>query len=235
VIQIRSVFNFAVEDGLIPHLPAYGVRNKPPSANALREHRLAKGDQSYSREDIIKLLAAADPNLRAWVLLGIQAGFSGADCRELPLKAFDSQSNWLVYPRAKTDTPRRVPLWPESCEALKACVEFRKNHTSEKLFISSRGNEYSQQSPGGWRVAALFKLLCKRAGVECKGFHSLRRTFQTQAEEGLDFVATKAIMGHRFDEKDMSGRYRQRISDARLLAVCEVVRQWLKPWEVSEQ
>lgn len=234
IIQIRSVFNFGVENKEIPHPPSYGVYNKPPSAKELREHRLKKGDQSYTREEIIALLKVADVNLKAWILLGIQAGFSGADCRELPLKTFKAGEPWLDYPRNKTATPRKVPLWPETLKAIEDAVQFRGDHPSELLFISRRGNEYIQTSDGGWRVAALFKWLCERASVECKGFHSLRRTFQTVADESLDFVAIKAVMGHRLPEADMSGLYRQKISDARLIAVCEVVRQWLKPWEVNQ-
>ncbi len=57
------------------------------------------------------------------------------------------------------------------------------------------------------------------------GFYSLRHSFETIGGESRDQVAVDHIMGHARD--DMASVYRERISDERLMAVVEQVRQWL--------
>ena len=57
------------------------------------------------------------------------------------------------------------------------------------------------------------------------GFYALRHVFETVAGDSRDQVAVDAIMGHARD--DMASVYRERIEDARLLAVTEHVRKWL--------
>ena len=58
-------------------------------------------------------------------------------------------------------------------------------------------------------------------------FYNLRHTFRTIADESKDPPAIDAIMGHT--DQSMGSRYRERIDDARLLAVVNVVRSWLWP------
>jgi integrase len=53
----------------------------------------------------------------------------------------------------------------------------------------------------------------------------LRHTFETIGGESKDQVAVNAIMGHVDDS--MAGVYRERISDERLIAVTDKVREWL--------
>jgi hypothetical protein len=55
--------------------------------------------------------------------------------------------------------------------------------------------------------------------------YGLRRTFETIGGESRDQVAVDVIMGHA--RGDMASVYRERISDERLRAVVEHVRQWL--------
>ena len=57
------------------------------------------------------------------------------------------------------------------------------------------------------------------------GFYALRHTFETIGGDSRDQVAVDAIMGHARD--DMASAYRERIDDARLVAVTEHVRKWL--------
>jgi len=61
-----------------------------------------------------------------------------------------------------------------------------------------------------------------RPGVS---FYCLRHTFETIAGEARDQVAVDHIMGHARD--DMASLYRERISDERLIAVTNYVRDWL--------
>jgi integrase len=59
------------------------------------------------------------------------------------------------------------------------------------------------------------------------GFYWLRHTFLTIAEETKDFEACRAVMGH-IDAR-VTGQYRSMVSDERLIAVSEYVKNWLSP------
>ena len=53
----------------------------------------------------------------------------------------------------------------------------------------------------------------------------MRHTFRTIADETCDFPAILRVMGH--SDHTISDHYRERISDERLMAVTEHVREWL--------
>ena len=63
--------------------------------------------------------------------------------------------------------------------------------------------------------------------IERKGisFYTLRHVFETVAGESRDQVSVNAVMGHL--DSSMAATYRERISDERLEAVAETVREWL--------
>lgn len=225
--QIKSIFKYGYEAGLLDSQPRFGPGFRKPTAKQLRTHRNEKGRQDYSREEVLDLLKHTTPNQKAMILLGVQAGFGNVDVAELSLDAVDLEKGWIDWPRKKTGVARRVPLWRETIQALQDVVGSRPKTDSALVFISKRGNSYQQTSEGGWRIAGEFRQVCERASVENRGFYSLRRTFQTIAEESGDFPAIKAIMGHSFSETDMSARYRQVVKDERLQRVTNSVHDWL--------
>lgn len=232
--QIRSLFKFGWDAGILERPAKFGPGFAKPSAKVMRQHRLEKGAQDFTADEVRELLRHARPNLRAMILLGVQAGLGNTDVAELRLSDVDLEAGWIDYPRAKTATHRRIPLWPETVEAIKAALAVRPEVESEYLFISARGNDYNDKRRNGYRIAGDFVQAAKAAGIDGKGFYCLRRTFQTQGESARDLVAVQAIMGHIASERDMSARYRQRISDERLQAVTNCVRQWLLPIPAAE-
>ena len=77
-------------------------------------------------------------------------------------------------------------------------------------------------------LAQRFAKLLKALDINGRrGFYALRHTFETIAGESKDQVAVNAIMGHV--DNSMAAVYRERISDERLQAVVDVVREWLWP------
>lgn len=225
--QIKSIFKYGDEAGLLDSQPRFGPGFKKPTAKQLRTHRNEKGRQDYSNKEILDLLKHTTPNQKAMILLGVQAGFGNTDIAELSLDAMDLEKGWIDWPRKKTGVARRVPLWRETIQALQDVLKNRPQVDSDLVFISKRGNDYRQTGEGGWRIAGEFCQVCERAKVDNRGFYSLRRTFQTIAEESGDFPAIKAIMGHSFSETDMSARYRQIVVDERLQRVTNTVHDWL--------
>ena len=234
---LRSLFKFAFDFELIPKPIRFGPGFDKPSAKLVREAKIAKGAMDFQSDEIRKLLNCATTTFKAMILLGVNGGLGNTDVCELPLSAIDLKSGWMDYPRKKTATLRRIPLWKETVAAIELAISQRPSETKSPLaFLREDGSNYIDKSNRGIRLVEAFRKVADDANVVsvAKGFYCLRRTFQTQAEECGDLVAVKSIMGHVDSARDMSARYRQRISDTRLQAAVEVVRQWLFGDEVTK-
>lgn len=232
--RVRSVFKYAYDNELIENSIRFGSEFKKPSAKTMRKQRATKGPRLFQPKELQAMLAAASPQIKAMILLGINAGFGCTDCAKLPLSAVDLKHGWVDFPRPKTGVPRRCPLWTETVEAIKAAIKSRpvdlKDEAKENLvFIGQRGAAFAQAKQTHWLVsgettALLKRLKLHRPGV---GFYALRHTFQTVAEDAHDLAAVQRIMGHTPASNDMSSVYRERISDERLKAVVDHVHLWL--------
>ena len=181
-----------------------------------------------------KLIEAAGVPLRAMILLGINAGFGNHDCATLPLSALDLDGGWVDYPRPKTGIPRRCPLWPETVAAIREALAARpeprdKVADAQTAFLQPSGRRWvrNTESSRTDNVSVRFAELLKRKGLyrDGIGFYTLRHVFRTVADAARDPVATDLIMGHA--DPSMGAHYRERISDERLRAVTNHVRQWL--------
>lgn len=226
----RSVFRFGYEAALIDKPVRFGPGFKKPSAKVLRQTRAAAGPRMFTPTEIRKALDHATTNGRAMFLLAINGGLGNTDLGELPVKAIDLETGWLDWPRPKTAIPRKIPLWPETTEAIKVVLANRQEPKdpadSSLLFIGARGKGYAGKHRG-YRVHQEVKRILDKAGIEGRTFYDLRRTFQTIGEGAHDLVAVRSIMGHAPASGDMSAVYRQRVEDPRLLAVTDYVRSWL--------
>lgn len=229
---VRSIFRYGYEAELMEKPVRFGPDFKKPSAKAVRVARNANGPRAFTREQIIALLNKATVNMRAMILLGINAGLGNTDVGALPMLKAELKSGWLMYPRPKTAIMRRIPLWPETIEAIQAAIKARKTPRNPNdaglLFIGKRGQNYLGKHRG-YRVTAEFVRVAKAAGVVGRAFYDLRRTFETIAGGSKDQVAVDAIMGHAPSSDDMAAIYRQAVEDERLIAVVNHVRRWLYP------
>jgi integrase len=232
VIQrVRSVFKFAADDTLIDRPVRYGQGFKRPSRKTVRLDKARKGARLFTAEEVRRLIGAAGVQLKAMLLLGINCGFGNADGGQLPLSAVDLDAAVIDFPRPKTGIPRRCPLWPETVravrEALAARPEPKRAEGAGLVFVTKYGLAWAKDtpdSPVAKETAKLLKALVinGRKGV---GFYTLRHTFRTVADEAKDQPAADYIMGHEVPHK--SSVYRVTISDARLRAVANHVREWL--------
>lgn len=237
----RIVFKYGFDQRLIDRPVRYGQSFDKPAAKSIRKARNEAGPNVLEADDIQSILKAADPILKAMVLLGVNCGLGNSDIANLPLTAIDLNGGWLNYPRPKTEIPRRCKLWPQTVDALKLVIEKRpkpKNPIDAKLvFLTVQGNRYarvteSKTTKGKFAyvntVGHRFSALLKKLGINAHrrlGFYTLRHVFETVAGESRDQVAVDACMGHA--DHSMAGHYRERISDDRLIAVAETVRGWL--------
>lgn len=232
VTQIKGVFKYGYEAGLIDQPVRFGPSFTKPSAAVMRKHRADVGEKMLEADQLRKLIDAAPTQVRAMLLLGVNCGFGNHDIANLPLKALDLDGGWVNFARPKTGINRRCPLWPETVAALRLVLAERPEPRQEEAkglaFLSSRGRQMLVNGiahPVGTAVRAVMKAV----GVHQRGFgpYTLRHVFRTVADGARDQVAANAIMGHA--DGSMAGAYRERIEDGRLQAVADHVRAWLFP------
>ncbi len=131
VNRARVVFKFAFDQRLIDRPVHFGQSFDRPSAKTLRKARQKAGPRLFEPDEVRRILDAADVQLRAMTLLGINAGFGNSDVAGLPKSALDFAGAWLSFPRPKTGIPRRVPLWPETAPGARG----RESGTSRRQGI----------------------------------------------------------------------------------------------------
>ena len=229
VTHTRSIWKWAYQAGLLATQQRFGEDFSKPSAKVQRQARNEKGPRMFSPVEVLAILDAADPTVKAMTLLGINGGIGNTDLAMLPVDALDLDGGWLTLPRCKTAIVRRIPLWNETVEAIRAVLAQRpepKRGNEGLLFLAPNGSNYIC-GRYGTAVSKLFQRTATAAGVTGRTFYDARRTFATVADAAKDPAAVSAIMGHAPKSGDMSAIYRQRVDDARLRAVVDVVRRWL--------
>jgi integrase len=187
-------------------------------------------------------LVQAGAQLKAMVLLGVNAGLGNTDIASLEMRHLDLDGGWLNFPRVKTGIERRCSLWPETIAALRAVLALRKppkdpQHNALVFFtkyhqpwvrtVQKQGADGKAKVTFDDAVAKEMKKLLVDLGMARKGlnFYALRHTFQTIGEGAHDPVAVGHIMGHA--DQSMASAYRERISDGRLQLVTHHVHGWL--------
>jgi integrase len=253
VQNVRGVFKFGHESGLIAQPVRFGPAFKKPSRKVMRLNRAKNGPRMFGAEDLRKIVDAAGVPLKAMILLGINCGFGNTDVACLPIKALDLDRQWVDFPRPKTGISRRCLLWSETVAAIRDALRQRprpKDKADEELaFVTKYGGRWikaavSEPDPDTGKikmqqdnpVGKEFAKLVKAAGLHRPGlgFYALRHTFETIGGGSRDQVAVDAIMGHA--REDMASLYREEIGDDRLRAVVDHIHQWLfAPKPVDEE
>ncbi len=244
VRRVRTVFRYAEQNQLVALPVRFGGEFKQPARKVLRLERARKGPRMFEAAELRAILDKAAMPLKAMILLAINCGLGNSDIANLPTKALDLKKGWADFPRPKTGIARRCPLWAETIAAVREALGVRpvpkREEHSGLLFITKYGGKWAQarvekpdiktgkrkmwsDDPVGKEFAKLLvSLKLKRPGLS---FYALRHTFETIGGDSRDQVAVDAIMGHARD--DMASLYRERIDDARLVAVVQHVRKWL--------
>lgn len=221
IARVRAIFNFGIKHGLMTKV-AWGDSFKKPSSVVLRKEKATKGKKLFTRAELLAIMAACSPTLKAMVLLAINCGVGNMDCAKIRWDNLDLDRGWMDFPRPKTGVERRAKLWPETIAAIKAIPR----RSEELVFLTKFRNNWANDLTGSAISKEFAKVLetCKihREGL---GFYSIRRTFQTVADDCGDFLAVAHVMGHV--DQSMSGVYRQSINAKRLETVASHVWGWL--------
>jgi integrase len=228
---VRSVFKFGFEADLIDRPIRYGPTFDRPSKKVMRLHRAAQGAKLFTADELRRMIDAAPVQLKAMLLLAINAGFGNSDVGNLPISALDLDAGWVAFARPKTGIDRRCPLWPETVEALRLALAKRPEPKSKEdaalVFITKYGQGWAKDTSDAPITKEVRKLLNTLGINGHRNFYTIRHTFRTVADEARDQPATDYLMGH--ESGHMSSLYRETISDARLRAVTDYVRGWLYP------
>ncbi|HBJ36724.1 MAG TPA: hypothetical protein DDZ51_18600 [Planctomycetaceae bacterium] len=229
IARTKAMLKWAFDVELIDTQVRTGPNFKRPSAAHFRRHRASKPKQFYTAAEIRLLHAAASPQMKAMILLGINAAMGNRDCGELEFRHIDLESGWITYARSKTGIARRAQLWPETIEALQAVIAKRRQPADKSLrqrvLLTRCGQPWAKEESRDSPIAKEWtKLMAKTKLPTGRGFYALRHTFRTVADESGDQVAVRHIMGHA--DTSIDGQYRESIADARLAKVAEYVRSW---------
>ena len=237
VTMTRTIFKWSWESDLLKVPVKLGPDFKGASKRQIREQRNAVATKLFEASELQTILKAATPTLRAMILLAVNCGYGNTDIATV--KQSHIAGGWVNYPRPKTAVPRRAPLWPETEAAIAEVIQRRPKATNAEdaglIFLTVHGAPWVR--PGiesNDEVSKAFRKLLTRTELYRLGrtFYALRHTFATIGDDARDSVAVAAILGHA--DASMTANYRQRIEDARLLAVTDHVRHWLFGETVTE-
>jgi integrase len=230
--RARVVFNDAWDEALIERSVRYGQGFRKPTQKTLCKTRARRGAKLFKANELRAIIGAAGQPLRAMIYLGINCGLGNTDCMLLPLSAV--ADGWLDFPRPKTGIERRMPLWPETLEALEEALAQRPTPCREaegRMFVTKYQNTWDPKSTTDNPISKEFRKVLDALNLYRPkvGFYALRHTFQTIGAMTLDKDAVRYIMGHVNDPQDMSAVYNETCpSDERLKKVTDFVRDWLR-------
>jgi integrase len=208
VRRVRTVFKYAQDNQLVSVPIRFGSEFKQPSRKVLRLDRAKKERRMFDAAELRAVLDKAVMPMKAMILLAANCGLGNSDIANLPTKAIDLERGWLDFPRPKTGTPRRCPLWADTVTAIREALDQRPKSKNQEhaglLFITRHGGKWAQaraeepdketgkrkmwsDDPVGKEFTKLLNSLkLKRPGLS---FYALRHTFATVASGSRDQVA----------------------------------------------
>jgi integrase len=170
IINVRAVWKWAFENRKLADKMQFGSGFSRPSAKVARAARNATGPRMFEPQEILSILAVADVNFVAMLLLAINTAMGPTDLAMLPVAAVNLESGWLDFPRRKTGVARRVPLWPETIAAVREVLDARpepKRGNDGLLFLDATGKGYAG-TRGNAAIGRLFTSGCQEGGW-CRG------------------------------------------------------------------
>lgn len=99
--QVRSLFYFGFDDGLLLVPVRFGQGFKKPSLDTVRRdreaHRSEHGDRMFDAHEIRKVLAKSSQPLRSMILIAANGGQGQADLAAIPIRGIDLENGWLNF------------------------------------------------------------------------------------------------------------------------------------------
>lgn len=232
--NLKTIFRFADDFDLVDRPLKVRTVFEPVSVKAQLRYRDKQAAKYWERDELLTLVAAASPHLKAAMLLTLNAGFGATDFANLRRDQVDLKDGWYRQARGKTGIHRSAWLWPETRVAISAAMAMNVSLADAKYdsvrddllplcFWTKRRRRWVETNSNG--VAQEFRKLRDDAGLRKKnvGIYALRHNLQTLGEP-VDSLATRIVMGHA--DPSISATYREKFGQDRIKAVCEAVRDW---------
>jgi integrase len=169
------------------------------------------------QEDFRALLAKADTQTRAILLLALNCCMYGSEVGSLCWSDLDLEKGTLSSTRSKTGIVRIATLWPETIAALR-----KLSRRGDAIFLTEAGTQADYLC-----VYRLFKIVRRAAGLEQLQFAMIRDGAYTAAvEAGTDLNVCRLLAGHATGISDHYVKRRPRM----VAAACDAVRNFYAPF-----
>ncbi|MCO8124492.1 site-specific integrase [Stieleria sp. TO1_6] len=230
ITSVSAVFKYAYDSGAVPNRINLGLNFKRVSQKRLRLHAAEKPSKYFTAAEVHQLIDASPVQLKAMILLCLNAGYGPADCGRLRISDIDFKRNWISGLREKTAIARAAWLWPETMSAINKAIQSRpsprRDEWSDLVFVTRNRKPWHLDGDKSYPIQQAFKKAAETAGVYRKGvgIYAMRHVLET--EGGTDQVAINHVMGHI--DPSMAGTYRESVDGKRIKQVCQRVRKWFQ-------
>jgi len=176
---LRGMFNKAVAWGKLQTNPMKSVQFLKEPQGRLR---------FLEKEEIVKLLANCNKNIRPIVVLALFTGMRRGEILGLKWHDIDVKRNIITLLDTKNGDKREVPMNEQVKTAL---IRVRKNPDSAYIFCEENGKPWQD-------IRKSFSTALKKSGINNFRFHDLRHTFASQlVMSGVDLNTVRELMGHK--------------------------------------
>ncbi len=197
ISNLKTLFHWGKKNDILQRIPNIDAISR---SKIINKQRIV-----FTHDQISKLLAVADIQMKAMIWLGLNCGFGCTDCSELQWKNLDLVNGRVIFPRGKTGVPRDLPLWPETILAIT-----KVPRKGKLVFYTAKGNPFVRNvlkadanGKEGYcpvnTISTKFSRMIKKADMDVPkgtGFYTLRRTAATMAARPGDPFAVQRLLGH---------------------------------------
>jgi hypothetical protein len=159
----------------------WGVHSLKPKTEAERRAKYNakrdKGGLTIGTKELRVLYTAADDQMKAWILLGLNCAFQAVDIsnlRQYEIEA-DGKRTIIDRDREKTGVRGRWAIWPETRKAIRKAQTTANEE--ERVFLTPRGNPLVSEKTRSDYVSDKWEALRTAAKLkDVPGFKFLRKT-----------------------------------------------------------